>query len=106
MSLINWEEAKAADLSGFATDLLREELCRRQLGVTGSKEDIINRLLAHIMECRLTPTPQSSDATDFAAVTPLGASPAMSAFTTDPVESMQLLVTFLKQNPSFVTLQP
>lgn len=106
MPLINWDEATAADLSAFTADLLWEELGLHQLDVVGSKEDIINRLLTHIMEHRPTPTPEPSDATHFAPAEPLRASPAIPAFTNDPVENVQLLLSFLQQNPAFVTPQP
>lgn len=88
MLLINWDEATAADLSGFTVDLLCEELGWHQLEVTGSKADTVNHLLAHIAEHRPTPLHELSDATCFAPATLAGASPAMPAFTTDPVENV------------------
>ncbi|KAH7931896.1 hypothetical protein HPB49_025803 [Dermacentor silvarum] len=50
MLLVNWSEATPADLAGFTVDYLREELARRNLDATGSKEEIISRLIADIAQ--------------------------------------------------------
>lgn len=100
MLLINWDEATAADLSGFTVNLLHKELGRHRPDITGSKEDIIKRLLAYIMQgislsanahdrakrCQSVCSCCTSD------------SPVMLAFITDIVENIQLLVNFLQQN--------
>ncbi|XP_064464297.1 uncharacterized protein LOC135375547 [Ornithodoros turicata] len=50
MPLINWSEASPGELTGFTADFLREELVRRQLDTSGSKEDLMNRLLTNIAQ--------------------------------------------------------
>ncbi|KAH6922899.1 hypothetical protein HPB50_020097 [Hyalomma asiaticum] len=64
MPLVNWSEATPEDLAGFTADFLREELARRDLDTAGSKEEVINRLIADIAQNRLTtsqlPSPDSA----------------------------------------------
>ncbi|KAH6924354.1 hypothetical protein HPB50_016228 [Hyalomma asiaticum] len=64
MPLVNWSEATPEDLAGFTADFLREELVRRDLDTAGSKEEVINRLIADIAQNRLTtsqlPSPDSA----------------------------------------------
>ncbi|KAH6938599.1 hypothetical protein HPB50_010949 [Hyalomma asiaticum] len=64
MPLVNWSEATPEDLAGFTADFLREELVRRDLDTAGSKEEVINRLIADIAQNRLTtsqlPPPDSA----------------------------------------------
>ncbi|KAH6945480.1 hypothetical protein HPB50_008719 [Hyalomma asiaticum] len=64
MPLVNWSEATPEDLAGFTADFLREELVRRDLDSAGSKEEVINRLIADIAQNRLTtsqlPPPDSA----------------------------------------------
>lgn len=55
MPLINWEEATASDLAGFTVDFLRDELAQRNLINTGSKDEIICRILADIAANRAPP---------------------------------------------------
>lgn len=52
MPLINWNEATVEDLHGFTTDFIRHELSRRNLETTGSKDEMIERLLADIAHNR------------------------------------------------------
>ncbi|KAH7942487.1 hypothetical protein HPB49_024593 [Dermacentor silvarum] len=61
--------------NGFTADYLREELARRNLDTTGSKKEIINRLIANIAQNRPTtpplPSPDSAASTQRCNVTPL-----------------------------------
>ncbi|KAG0417123.1 hypothetical protein HPB47_005868 [Ixodes persulcatus] len=95
MPPINWAEAAADDLAGFTVDFLRNELLRPNLEVTGTKEDIIHRLLADIAQNR-PPTPPAL----------LLPNPATSARfsqeslplqTLDPAQSTQRLTSLLQQ---------
>ncbi|KAH7947607.1 hypothetical protein HPB52_014310 [Rhipicephalus sanguineus] len=52
MPLINWNEATVEDLHGFTTDFIRHELSRPNLETTGSKDEMIERLLADIAHNR------------------------------------------------------
>ncbi|KAM7281312.1 uncharacterized protein ISCGN_006489, partial [Ixodes scapularis] len=87
--LINWEEATAAELSGFTADLIREEIGRRQLDNTGNKEEIIQRLLNNIAETKTLPEANAHEALP---------SDSMPTFTADPVLIMQLLTAYLQQS--------
>ncbi|KAH7942494.1 hypothetical protein HPB49_024625 [Dermacentor silvarum] len=58
MPLVNWSDATPADLAGFTVDYLREELARRNLDATGSKEEIINSA-ASTQRCNAAPLPPS-----------------------------------------------
>ncbi|KAH7965269.1 hypothetical protein HPB49_005785 [Dermacentor silvarum] len=60
MPLVNWSDATPADLAGFTVDYLREELARRNLDATGSKEEINSA--ACTQRCNVTPLPPSLDA--------------------------------------------
>ncbi|KAH8021427.1 hypothetical protein HPB51_015607 [Rhipicephalus microplus] len=48
MLLINWNEATVEDLHEITADIIRHELSGRNLETTGSKEDMIKRLLHDI----------------------------------------------------------
>ncbi|KAL1472348.1 hypothetical protein MTO96_039398, partial [Rhipicephalus appendiculatus] len=52
MPLINWNDATVEDLHGFTTDFIRHELSRRNLETTGSKDEMIERLLHDIAQNR------------------------------------------------------
>ncbi|KAH7973774.1 hypothetical protein HPB49_005093 [Dermacentor silvarum] len=75
MPLVNWSDATPADLAGFTVDYLREELARRNLDATGSKEEIISRLIADIAQNRPTtpplPSPDSAASTQRCNAAPL-----------------------------------
>ncbi|KAH7937528.1 hypothetical protein HPB49_012840 [Dermacentor silvarum] len=91
MPLVNWSEATPADLAGFTADYLREELARRNLNATGSKEEIINRLIADIAQNRPTtpplPSPDSAVSTQRCNVTP----------SLDAAKTTELLTGLLQQ---------
>ncbi|XP_042147578.1 uncharacterized protein LOC121836681 [Ixodes scapularis] len=99
MPLINWEEATAAELSGFTADLIREELGRRQLDNTGNKEEIIERLLINIAETKPLPEANAHGVlpSDSTSAGQPGTS-TMPTFTADPVLNMQLLTAYLQQS--------
>lgn len=58
MRLINWNEATAEDLYGFTTDYIRYELLHRNLETAGSKDKMIERLLADITDNHLASSTQ------------------------------------------------
>ncbi|KAH7980782.1 hypothetical protein HPB49_019215 [Dermacentor silvarum] len=94
MLLVNWSEATPADLAGFTVDYLREELARRNLDATGSKEEIISRLIADIAQNRQTkhplPSPDSAASTQSCNITPLPPS-------LDAAQITELLTGLLQQ---------
>lgn len=53
--LVNWSEATPEDHTGFRADILCEELSCRNLDTAGTKEEIINQLIANIDQNRSTP---------------------------------------------------
>ncbi|KAH7945150.1 hypothetical protein HPB49_007180 [Dermacentor silvarum] len=83
-----------ADLAGFTAGYLREESTRRNLDATGSKEEIINRLIADIAQNRPTtpplPSPDSVASTQRCNVTPLPRS-------LDAAQTTELLTGLLQQ---------
>lgn len=101
MPLINWNEATASDLASFTAGFIREELSQCQLDNTGSKDEIIHRLLTDIAEKHERSQPETTTIApgelppSFASTARLGT--AMPAFTADPVQNMQLLTIFLQQ---------
>ncbi|KAG0428644.1 hypothetical protein HPB47_024368 [Ixodes persulcatus] len=95
MPLINWAEATADDLAGFTVDFLRNELLRRNLDVTGAKEDIIHRLLADIAQNR-PPTPPALLLPD-PATSAHCSQESLPLQTLDPAQSTQLLTSLLQQ---------
>ncbi|KAH7959520.1 hypothetical protein HPB49_011592 [Dermacentor silvarum] len=94
MPLVNWSEATPADLAGFTVDCLREDLARRNLDATGSKEEIISRLIADIAQNRpMTPplpSPDCGASTQRCNVTPLP--PSLGA-----AQTTELLTGLLQQ---------
>ncbi|KAH7938088.1 hypothetical protein HPB49_019774 [Dermacentor silvarum] len=94
MPLVNWSEATPADSAGFTVDYLREELARRNLDATGSKEEIISRLIADIAQNRPTtpplPSPDSAASTQRCNITPLPPS-------LDAAQATQLLTGLLQR---------
>ncbi|KAH7965668.1 hypothetical protein HPB49_009525 [Dermacentor silvarum] len=59
MPLINWDKATATDLACFTAERIREELSRRYIDSTGSKDDIIQRLPIDIATKRTRSSPAS-----------------------------------------------
>lgn len=49
---IVWQNLDAVTMSRLGVDLIREELARRQLDLTGSKEELVQRLQADIQQQR------------------------------------------------------
>ncbi|KAH7949087.1 hypothetical protein HPB49_005046 [Dermacentor silvarum] len=94
MPLVNWSDATPADLAGFTVDYLREELARRNLDATGSKEEIISRLIADIAQNRPTtpplPSPDSAASTQRCNAAPLP--PSLNA-----AQTTELLTGLLQQ---------
>lgn len=94
MPLVNWSDATPADLAGFTVDYLREELARRNLDATGSKEEIISRLIADIAQNRPTtpplPSPDSAASTQRCNAAPL--LPSL-----DAAQTSELLTGLLQQ---------
>ncbi|KAH7977555.1 hypothetical protein HPB49_002342 [Dermacentor silvarum] len=94
MPLVNWSDATPADLAGFTMDYLREELARRNLDATGSKEEIISHLIADIAQNRPTTPPLLSP--DSAASTQrCNAAPLPPSF--DAAQTTELLTGLLQQ---------
>ncbi|KAH7933422.1 hypothetical protein HPB49_012475 [Dermacentor silvarum] len=75
MPLVTLSKATPADLAGFTVDYLRKGLARRNLDATGSKEEIISRLIADIAQNRPTmpplPSPDLAASAHRCNVTPL-----------------------------------
>ncbi|KAH7949025.1 hypothetical protein HPB49_004230 [Dermacentor silvarum] len=94
MPLVNSSDATPADLAGFTVDYLREELARRNLDATGSKEKIISRLIADIAQNRSTtpplPSPDSAASTQRCNAAPLPPS-------LDAAQTTELLTGLLQQ---------
>ncbi|KAH7947965.1 hypothetical protein HPB52_017221 [Rhipicephalus sanguineus] len=49
---IVWQNLDPVTMSRLGVDLIREELARRQLDITGSKEELFQRLQADIQQQR------------------------------------------------------
>ncbi|KAH6923487.1 hypothetical protein HPB50_001949 [Hyalomma asiaticum] len=93
MPLVNWSEATPEDLAGFTADFLREELVRRDLDSAGSKEEVINRLIADIAQNRLTTSQLPSPDSAAPSQRPNTTSPP----TFDAAQSTELLTGLLQQ---------
>ncbi|KAH6939755.1 hypothetical protein HPB50_021559 [Hyalomma asiaticum] len=93
MPLVNWSEATPEDLAGFTADCLREELVRRDLDTAGSKEEVINRLIADIAQNRLTTSQLPSPDSAAPNQRPNTTSPP----TFDAAQSTELLTGLLQQ---------
>ncbi|KAH6921001.1 hypothetical protein HPB50_028010 [Hyalomma asiaticum] len=93
MPLVNWSEATPEDLAGFTADFLREELVRRDLDTAGSKEEVINRLIADIAQNRLTTSQLPSPDSAAPSHRPNTTSPP----TFDAAQSTELLTGLLQQ---------
>ncbi|KAH7974349.1 hypothetical protein HPB49_014362 [Dermacentor silvarum] len=94
MPLVNWSDATPANLPGFTVDYLREKLARRNLDATGSKEEIISRLIADNAQNRPTapplPSPDSAASTQRCNAAPL--LPSL-----DAAQTTELLTGLLQQ---------
>ncbi|KAH7966780.1 hypothetical protein HPB49_019486 [Dermacentor silvarum] len=92
--------------NGFTADYLREELARRNLDATGSKEEIISRLIADIAPNRSTtpplPSPDSAASTQRCNITPLPPSPQFKSllFQTSPHRFLHTVETTAFQRPT------
>lgn len=103
MSFINWRVATAEDLATLSVHTIKTELQRRSLSTTGSKEELINRLLfgtAQELPPNQEPAPGlPATSASFPTMPVITMSfPAMPTFTTDPAENMQRMTAFLHQN--------
>ncbi|KAH6947049.1 hypothetical protein HPB50_016915 [Hyalomma asiaticum] len=93
MSFINWRVATAEDLATLSVHTIKTELQRRSLSTTGSKEELINRLLFGTAQ-ELPPNQEPAPGLPATSAS----FRAMPTFTTDPAENMQRMTAFLHQN--------
>ncbi|KAH6947460.1 hypothetical protein HPB50_019053 [Hyalomma asiaticum] len=74
---IVWQNLDPVTMSHLGVDLMREELARRQLDITGSKEELFQRLQADIQQQReATPSVETNESASTAAA-PLTLDPAI-----------------------------
>ncbi|KAH8031717.1 hypothetical protein HPB51_020274 [Rhipicephalus microplus] len=103
MSFINWRVTTAEDLAAVNVQLIRTALQRRSLSTTGSKEELIDRLLVDIAKDPSPvhkPDPSASDISTPLASTPAHtvSFPAVPSFTSHSAENMQRMAAFLHQS--------
>ncbi|XP_049522678.1 uncharacterized protein LOC125945146 [Dermacentor silvarum] len=96
---IVWQNLDAVTMSRLGVDLIREELARRQLNLTGSKEELVQRLQADIQQQReATPPVETNES----------ASNAAASLTLDPatLQSLAMLFQQLPRPATTVTTLP
>ncbi|XP_049519913.1 uncharacterized protein LOC125944091 [Dermacentor silvarum] len=96
---IVWQNLDAVTMSRLGVDLIREELARRQLDLTGSKEELVQRLQADIQQQReATPPVEANES----------ASNAAASLTLDPatLQSLTMLFQQLPRPATTVTTLP
>ncbi|XP_049268896.1 uncharacterized protein LOC125757382 [Rhipicephalus sanguineus] len=96
---IVWQNLDPVTMSRLGVDLIREELARRQLDITGSKEELFQRLQADIQQQReATPSVETNESASTAAA-PLTLDPAT-------LQSLAMLFQQLPRPATTVTTLP
>ncbi|KAH6920015.1 hypothetical protein HPB50_028996 [Hyalomma asiaticum] len=92
---IVWQNLDPVTMSRLGVDLIREELARRQLDITGSKEELFQRLQADIQQQReATPSVETNES----------ASTAAAPLTLDPATLQSLAMLFQQLPPPATTV--